>query len=246
MVLYFTGTGNSRHAARILAENLGDEIVDIFPYLKENKKGVFHSDRPFVFVLPTYGSYIPLVIEKFIEEADFSGDNAVYFLMTCGASASKPGIVKRVRPLCEKKGLDLMGVEEVVMPENYITLFFAPSKELADSIVKKAEKGLPELAKKISERERIGKKGRWTFSTYIVNPCFYKLLVKDKPYYATGACNGCGKCASVCPLNDIELVDKKPVWKGNCTQCMACISQCPTQAIEYGKKTKGKRRYYLS
>lgn len=245
MVLYFTGTGNSRHVARILAKELDDELVDLFPYIKRNEKGRFHSEKPFVVVVPTYCSYIPLFIEKFIAEADFSGEKKIYFILTCGASATKPGVTERLRPLCEKKDLVLMGVEQVVMPENYITLFFAPSEETAKNIIEKAEKGIPEIAKKISDLSFLRIKGRHALTTFVVNPIYYKLLVKDKGYYATDACIGCGKCVSVCPLNDIELVESRPKWKGECTQCMACISQCPAQAIEYGKRTQNKRRYYL-
>ena len=58
-------------------------------------------------------------------------------------------------------------------------------------------------------------------------------------------CNGCGLCATLCPLNNIEIVDGKPEWGKNCTHCMACINHCPKKAIEYGEKSKGKPRYHL-
>ena len=57
-------------------------------------------------------------------------------------------------------------------------------------------------------------------------------------------CIGCGKCARLCPLNDISIVDDRPVWGKNCTHCMACICHCPTGAIEYGRKSLGKPRYH--
>ncbi len=245
MVLYFTGTGNSRHVARIIAKELNDELVDITPFLKENKTGDFISDKPYVFVVPTYSSYLPLIVQKFIEDSTFSGNKDVYLLLTCGASAAKPGVAKRFGQLCQKISLRFMGVEQVVMPENYITLFFAPSEKTASEIIAKAERKLPSAIEKIKKGETLRVKGRYALTTYLVNPIFYKLLVTDKPYYATDACVACGKCVSVCPLNNITLNSDKPMWHGNCTQCMACISQCPTLAIEYGKKAKGKRRYYL-
>ena len=246
MVLFFSGTGNSKHIAKLVASALGDEIVDITPYLKEGKTGNFTSERPFVFVVPTYSSYIPRVVEKFIKDSEFSGGQKAYFLMTCGASCSRPGVVKRIKPLCQDKGLILGGVEGIVMPENYITLFVAPSEETAKQIIEKAESKLPPIIEKIKNEEDIFNKPFPTFSTYIVNPIFYKTLVKDKAYYATDACISCGMCASLCPMNNITLENGKPVWHGKCTQCMACIGACPALAIEYGKKAKNKRRYYLS
>ena len=78
-----------------------------------------------------------------------------------------------------------------------------------------------------------------------VNPVFYALVVKDRAFAAGAACTGCGRCAQLCPTNNIVLRSGKPVWGGNCTHCMACISYCPTEAIEYGKKSVGKPRYRL-
>ena len=78
-----------------------------------------------------------------------------------------------------------------------------------------------------------------------VNPIFYKCFVKADAFTANDKCIGCGKCAKMCPLNNIELKNSKPVWGKNCTHCMACICLCPTEAIEYGKKSVGKPRYHL-
>ncbi len=44
-------------------------------------------------------------------------------------------------------------------------------------------------------------------------------------------------------LNNIKLVDKKPVWGSKCTHSMPCFCNCPVEAIEYGKKSVGQRRY---
>ena len=79
----------------------------------------------------------------------------------------------------------------------------------------------------------------------LVNVVYYPLIVKDKKFYAEDTCSGCGLCVKKCPLNNITVENGKPVWHGNCTHCMACISYCPVEAIEYGNRSKGKRRYKL-
>ena len=58
-------------------------------------------------------------------------------------------------------------------------------------------------------------------------------------------CVSCGKCVELCPLNNITLIDGKPVWGNHCTHCMACLHRCPTEAIEYKKKTQSKPRYFF-
>ena len=69
------------------------------------------------------------------------------------------------------------------------------------------------------------------------------MFVHAKKFQATSACTSCGKCAVICPLNNIRLTNGTPVWGKNCTHCMACINRCPSQAIEYGKHTQTLPRY---
>ena len=76
-------------------------------------------------------------------------------------------------------------------------------------------------------------------------PGVLSFFVKAEAFRATDACIGCGRCVELCPLNNIQLENSKPVWGKNCTHCMACICYCPKEAIEYGKKSKGKPRYHF-
>ena len=63
MVLYFSGTGNSQFAALRLAEGIGDdEVVSINRHLKEGKHAALRSERPLVFVAPTYCWRMPKVV----------------------------------------------------------------------------------------------------------------------------------------------------------------------------------------
>lgn len=74
MILYFSGTGNSRFVAYELGKQLKDEVVAINTYLKEKKKGVFESSNSYVFVTPSYMSRMPMKVEKFLLEAMFKGN----------------------------------------------------------------------------------------------------------------------------------------------------------------------------
>ena len=65
--------------------------------------------------------------------------------------------------------------------------------------------------------------------------------MKSDAFRTDAACVGCGQCVKNCPLNNITLKDRKPVWGKQCTHCMACICYCPTEAIEYGKRVLESR-----
>jgi ferredoxin len=59
-------------------------------------------------------------------------------------------------------------------------------------------------------------------------------------------CNGCGICTKICPVDNITLVETKPLWGENCALCFACLQWCPKEAIQAGKITVNKNRYHHS
>ena len=77
-----------------------------------------------------------------------------------------------------------------------------------------------------------------------IYPLFVKYALRKQAFRTTESCNGCGKCARICPVQTISMVNKKPVWGKDCVQCLACIHRCPVRGIEYGKATERKGRYH--
>lgn len=251
MILYFSGTGNSRYAASIIASQTGDELMSMNDILRARMRGDpdarrdFHSDSPFVFVCPTYCWRMPHVVEDFLRESRFSGDMRAYFVLTCGKSTGPSA--KHAELLCGELGFKFMGLSSVIMPENYIALFDSASYDDALGMIRSAVAPIESTGRMIACGRTIeDTNGGYTRSLHTkMNETFYKLHITDKPYRVTEDCIGCGQCEIICPLANIRLEEGHPVWNGNCTQCMACISICPKDAIEYGLKTRGKRRYYL-
>lgn len=244
MIVYFSGTGNSRYAAALLADRLGDDLLDAGAWMKENKKADLISDKPWVFVAPIYAWQLPRVFDAFLRGGCFYGNRNAYFVLTCGDSIGGPE--PQLEDLCQGLDLTFRGVLEVVMPENYITMFKAPDREEAEQIIRAAHPVLEEGARLIGLGSPFPERKHgllnWMKSVP-VNRAFYPLFVKDKAFHTTGDCNGCGLCEKLCPLNNISMEDRSPQWKGKCTQCMACICGCPKEAIEYGWRSKGKVRY---
>ena len=61
MIIYFSGTGNSRFVAEYFAKELQDEVVNAGEWIKAGKKGAFLSDKPYIFVSPIYSWRMPAV-----------------------------------------------------------------------------------------------------------------------------------------------------------------------------------------
>lgn len=67
MIVYFSGTGNSRYCAQMMADQLGEALTDAFPYIRAHKAAKLQSDTPWVFVAPTYGWQLPHVFADFLQ-----------------------------------------------------------------------------------------------------------------------------------------------------------------------------------
>lgn len=244
MILYFSGTGNSEYVAKKIGKISGDEVVNLFLKLRDQDFTELYSKKPWVIVTPTYAWRIPRILEQWIKKTKFTGSHDVYFVMTCGDSIGNAG--KYLRDLCKEKRMKYGGCGKVVMPENYIALFRTPTQDEAVKVINHAEKEIDKLAAKIKCKEKLPARRISLLdklNSGIVNKLFYSMFVGAKKFFVTGECVSCGKCAKVCPLQNIRLHHGRPVWGKNCTHCMACICQCPAEAIEYGRHSKGLPRY---
>ena len=244
MIVYFSGTGNSRYCAQMLAARLGDELIDAFHFIRDGIAADLCSVSPWVFVAPTYGWQLPHIFADFLRGGSFMGCKAAYFVMTCGDEIGNAGAKNKA--LCATKGFDYRGTLEVIMPENYVAMFPVPNVAKSEKIIASAQPVLEAgidciLQKKPFPERKVSPVDK--LKTSVVNPLFCAFFVKAKPFYANDACIGCGKCERGCPLNNVRLKDGRPVWGDACTHCMACICSCPTEAIEYGKHSRGKPRY---
>ena len=244
MIVFFSGTGNSRFVAEKIAELTNDELCDAASFIRSGKRAVFTEPKCFVFVSPQYVTAPPMVFLDFIRNAGFPENAPAWFVMTC--AGSQCGDTEYCRGIAREKGFAYLGTAAVSMPQNYIAFFRTKSRDENRKKVRQALPVIRELSGCIRDR-RAFPDHRTTAGMHLLTKMtvglYYRAFVKAKAFHTTEACVGCGYCAKACPMDNIRLVERRPVWGNRCTHCMACINLCPKDAIEYGKGSIGKPRY---
>ena len=137
MVIYFSGTGNSKYIADRIAGSLQDRTLCMNERIKSDDTGCVRTGENLVVVVPTYAWRIPRLVSDWIRQTEFIGAKNVWYVMSCGSSIGGADIYNR--KLSEKKGLKHMGTAQIIMPENYIAMFNAPDVEKAKKIVVAAD-----------------------------------------------------------------------------------------------------------
>lgn len=241
-IYWFSGTGNSLAVARMLAEKLSN--TERIPMARAFHDPPEPADRVGL-VFPVYAFGPPAIVLRFIRRLKLRKDSMVFVVCTC---AITPGnTVGFVQKALHKRGADLSGAWTVKQPENYPPLGGTPGPKSQAKTQAKADEKTARIASALLDgvleiepsgffRRLIGR---------LVYPAFrvFESHAADRFFRADKKCNGCGTCASVCPVENIELRGDRPVWLGQCEQCFACFHWCPQNAVQYGGSS-WIRRYH--
>ncbi|MCH5319746.1 MAG: EFR1 family ferrodoxin [Paramuribaculum sp.] len=244
MILYFSGTGNSRLVALKLSSLLNEEAIRLeYPFLHEIR--TIPSEK-IIWVFPVYSWGIPPVVERIIEDFNISEDVTHFMVCTCGDDVGLTA--ERWRRLIKKKGWRGIGTWSVQMPNTYVLLpgFNVDSKPVEESKLMSATTRIEQVARGIRHSARVDDvvKGSCAWlKSKVLNPLFVKFMMSPKPFYSNEKCTGCGLCSKKCPMRNITLDNKKPIWGKRCALCLECYHCCPVLAVQYGKITKAKGQY---
>lgn len=250
MIFYFSGTGNTRFVAEQIAAGIGEKLVFIPDAIRENRfEFEIAPDESIGFCFPTHGWQVPRIVREFIRKLRINGGYC-WAVTTCGDNMGETMTIlnKELAAI----GLKTSATFSVIMPESYVCLPFmytdTPEKEREK--IAAAKQQLPHIIKCIRERrkgvEELEKGGTPRLYSYVIGAYFNARMVNDKKFTVDAdVCIKCGKCAKVCPVDNIT--GTPPEWNhnGRCTSCLACYHYCPTHAINFGKITRKRGQYYF-
>lgn len=244
MIFYFTGTGNSRLVAELLAEELGDELFSLNEFFRSQEAPHLHSERPFVLVAPVYAWRFPHRVETFLQECAFTGDRRFYLVATVGGHAG--AAFRHCRTLLLRRGMEYKGFCEVRMPDNYLIGDQMLSHEEAISKIREALPLIHRLAAQIGAGEPLPEPESRRLDRLLSGPVnwgFQHFMANSHSFTVSSACTSCGACIRSCPTRNIRLSESGVQFGEQCMFCLHCIHSCPARAIDYRGCVEKNGRY---
>lgn len=215
---YFSPTGGTKVYGDLLAKELAENIKTIDLGSKEPIEA-FDSDIA-IFALPVFAGRIPYIAAEKISTLAVNGKNAIT-LVVYGTRAYEDALLE-VNNVAKAAGFNVIASGAVVAQHSIVPAVGQgrPDKDDEGSIKEFAGKVLEKLSK--NDNSTITVPGNFPYKDGMNLPATPICLPE---------CGGCGKCASICPVNAIEVDDKGVKTNADlCILCMACTAACPNNA----------------
>ncbi|MBC9786182.1 4Fe-4S binding protein [Heliobacterium chlorum] len=244
-IYYFSATGNSLHVSKSIAEILGDCALLSIPSLRQCE--TITADSEMVgFVFPLYYFGIPPMVSEFIQKIRMEKVKYSFVVVTSGMGRHVSSALRQADDLFAQKGRHLDAGFHVAMISSYIPLSDIPPTEKMHQKLAKADLKIQEIASTLLSEKPFREAEPFRVPLHAYHKFWknHQLPHVHQKFFCTSSCTSCGTCEKVCPVNNIRMKDNKPQWLENCQECLACLHFCPAKSIEFGGRTKGRRRYH--
>lgn len=168
MILYFSGTGNSRYAAETLAHLTDDIAVNMTSLWPADGPTAMHigNNETLGVVFPVYAWAAPMIVSETLARIAVEPGAYIYAVCTCGDDAGCAiEKLQRQIPLCAAWSLQ--------MPNNYLPMYDVDDPALMKRKLTEAKPRLAAIAEQIRGKRHVfdvRKSAGALFKTWVIHP----------------------------------------------------------------------------
>ena len=245
LMLYFSGTGNSKYIAELFCKQMDAVCHSIEEKL--DFAALIANGQTIAFCYPIYASRPPRIMRDFVSRQieALRGKKIIIF---CTQNIFSGDGARSFVDLLPKNHVEVLYSEHFLMPNNVSNLFFYPmsNERGIKKYLMKAERKMQKACHNI-KAGIIKKRGFNLISRLLGLPqgvCVPWIEKRTKNSVRINEnCSGCKLCVLICPVNNLISEKTMPIAAGNCITCYRCVNQCPQKAITTMFNAKVRRQY---
>jgi NAD-dependent dihydropyrimidine dehydrogenase PreA subunit len=252
-IYYFSGTGNSLHAAKELQSRLPEcRLIPILGF--EDDQAVAATADVVGFVFPHYASTLPRVVRSFIEKLELAAASYLFAVATRGgtrtmAFAELDGLLEPIGRRLDAQFVFTMPSGSAPLVKDFATQMAAERTDRLESAMLAGLDTIRDtvLNRRTSRAEDVGATPPPRFLVPLMpliraaSPLLISLgkrVESSFDFYYDDTCTGCGICEDVCLAGKVRVANGGPEWQEGekCHGCFACLNYCPEEAIQVESK----------
>ena len=238
---YYTGTGGSELVAKLLANKLKNENinVEVNRIFRDNINNIEKLEVDYyILIFPVHSFCAPQPIYEWVEHLE--GNNckmAVISVSGGGNVISNSACRCRTVKLLKKSNFNVIYEDMVQLPNNWVKV---PDEKKCIDIISKLPHKIDEISQTIiSEKSE-------KLTIYWIDYLISALGEGEKTathrfgsrIKVLDTCTGCGLCSKNCCSSNIQMESQslsdhaKPNFGNRCDMCFGCVYNCPQKALQ--------------